>query len=120
MIIGILSSMLSGASFGAELGSLERGARPGQDGHFLAVIRIISTCEDVTRFKTRMDHLLRQVHACRRAPGVDRIYLPGAIEVLTEQAYPRDGIPLQAVALADLRRVCVELDVTPASYARLT
>lgn len=118
IIMGILSSMLSGASFGAELGSLEMGARPGQDGHFLAAIRI-SAFEDVARFKARVDGLIRQVHACRRAPGVERIYLPGEIEFLTEQAYRRDGIPLNAVTLADLHRVCTELGITPAAYAWL-
>jgi|DewCreStandDraft_5_1066085.scaffolds.fasta_scaffold00466_34 LDH2 family malate/lactate/ureidoglycolate dehydrogenase len=118
MIMGILSCMLSGASFGTELGSLETGARPGQDGHFLAAIRI-SAFEDVTRFKARVDTLIRQVHACQRAPGVERIHMPGEIEFLTEQAYRSNGIPLNDVTLADLRRACMELDLTPAAYTWL-
>lgn len=103
MIMGILSAMLSGASYGTELGDMESGAKPGQDGHFVAAIRV-GAFEDVDRFKARVDEAIRQLHACRRAPGYDRIYAPGEPEFLTRAGYSRDGIPLNPVTLGDLRR----------------
>ncbi len=110
MIMGILSSMLSGASYGTELGDLANGPRAGQDGHFVMAIRI-SAFEDVSAFKARVDRAIQQIHACRRAPGVDRIYAPGEKEFLAERENRRDGIPLPVATLADLRRVAIDLGV---------
>lgn len=111
LIMGLLSSMLSGASYGTELGNMDDGPKPGQDGHFVAAIRI-SAFEDVARFKERIDRAIREIHACRKAPGVDRIYAPGEKEFLTEEAYRRDGIPLNEVTLRGIREAAESLGVT--------
>ena len=52
----------------------------------------VSAFEDVDRFKERVDAAIRQVHAAKRAPGVDRLYVPGEKEYLTRNAYEREGI----------------------------
>ncbi|MCC6454001.1 MAG: Ldh family oxidoreductase [Caldilineaceae bacterium] len=104
LIMGILSSMLSGAAYGLELGNMEEGPRAGQDGHFVAAIKI-AAFEEVERFKARVDQAIRQIHDVRKAPGFDRTYAPGELEQLREQEYQRHGIPLNDVTLADLQRV---------------
>ncbi len=111
MLMGLLSSMLSGAAYGTELGDMEHGATAGKDGHFVAALRI-DAFEDVARFKTRIDAAVREMHACRRAPGVERIYAPGEKEYATRRAYERDGIPLNAVTLADLRHITAAYDLS--------
>ncbi|MEZ4733935.1 MAG: Ldh family oxidoreductase [Caldilineaceae bacterium] len=111
LITGILSSMLSGAAYGTELGSLTEGPLPGQDGHFVAAIRI-AAFEDVDRFKARMDAAIHQIHTCRRAPGVDRIYAPGEPEALSRERYRREGIPLNAITLAELRQTARALGIS--------
>ncbi len=113
LVMGVLSAFLSGASYGTELGSLETGPAPGQDGHFLAAIRI-SAFEDPDRFPARVDRLVRELRACPRAPGAERIYAPGEVEALTRDAYSRDGIPLNPVVLGDLARVVRELGMDEA------
>jgi LDH2 family malate/lactate/ureidoglycolate dehydrogenase len=40
MIMGVLSSMLSGASDGTQLGDMYAGPRAGQDGHFVCALRV--------------------------------------------------------------------------------
>ncbi|HVB96746.1 MAG TPA: Ldh family oxidoreductase [Chloroflexota bacterium] len=107
-IMGILSSLLSGASFGTELGNMTDGPRPGQDGHFVLALRI-SAFVDLDVFRSRVDRIVQEIHECRRAPGVDRIFAPGEREALTEIAYARDGIPLTEATLRDLRRTASEL-----------
>ncbi|HZO26899.1 MAG TPA: Ldh family oxidoreductase, partial [Chloroflexota bacterium] len=62
MLMGILSSMLSGAAYGTELGNMEDGPKAGQDGHFFAAIRV-DAFEDVARFKARVDAAIRELHA---------------------------------------------------------
>jgi LDH2 family malate/lactate/ureidoglycolate dehydrogenase len=110
LIMGVLSSMLSGAAYGTELGDMVDGPRAGQDGHFVAAIQV-EAFEDVARFKQRVDAAIRQIHASRRAPGVERLYAPGAPEHLRAEEYRRQGIPLNAVTLDDLRRAAAEVGV---------
>lgn len=115
MITGMLASFLSGAAYGAELGSMETGPAPGEDGHVVVAIRI-DAFEEANRFKARVDGAIRQIHACRLAPGFDRVYAPGEKEALTEEAYARDGIPLNEVTLDDLKHAAgaVYVDHLPA------
>lgn len=118
MLMGILSSMLSGAAYGTELGNMEDGPKAGQDGHFFAAIRV-DAFEDVARFKGRVDAAIRELHAVRLAPGVDQVYAPGELELTTEREYRRDGIPLNDVTLADLRRVAADLDLDASPLGRI-
>ena len=118
MIMGILSSMLSGAAYGIELGDMERGPDPGRDGHFLLAMDI-ARFEDVDRFKARVDNAIRQIRAANPAPGVERVFAPGELEFLTEEQYRRDGIPLTVQILADLRSTAEILDIEPRDYAWL-
>jgi LDH2 family malate/lactate/ureidoglycolate dehydrogenase len=117
MLMGVLSSMLSGAAYGTELGNMEEGPRAGQDGHFFAAIKV-DAFEDVGRFKARVDKAIRELHSVRLAPGVDRVYAPGELERLAEQEHRRDGIPLNDVTVADLRRVADELGIQDGPLGR--
>jgi LDH2 family malate/lactate/ureidoglycolate dehydrogenase len=85
MVMGVLSSLLSGAAYGTELGSLAAGPQAGRDGHFVMAIRV-QAFEDVSRFKNRVDALVDEMHRAPRAPGVERIYAPGELEFETEEA----------------------------------
>lgn len=101
LIFGLLSSMLSEAAYGTELGDMEHGPTPGRDGHFFLAIRI-SAFTNVARFKERIDRAIQELHACALAPGFDRVYAPGELEFLTERDHLQNGIPLNAATLSDL------------------
>ena len=101
LVMGTLSTLLSGASYGTELGNMEDGPAPGQDGHFFLAINI-AAFEDLARFKARMDAAIQQIHASRRAPGAERVYAPGELEWLTEERHRREGIPLNKATLAGI------------------
>ncbi|HEX5415020.1 MAG TPA: Ldh family oxidoreductase, partial [Chloroflexota bacterium] len=98
LVMGILSSLLSGAAYGQELGSLEEGPAAGQDGQFFLVLKV-AAFEDLGRFKERVDGIIREIHESRRAPGVERIYSPGELEAETERRYRAEGIPLPVETL---------------------
>jgi LDH2 family malate/lactate/ureidoglycolate dehydrogenase len=100
-IMGILSSMLSGAAYGTELGDMYAGPTAGQDGHFVAAIRV-AAFEEPSRFKARVDTAVRQLHSTRLAPGFDRVYAPGEKEFLTERENRELGIPLTRQTVADV------------------
>ena len=101
IVMGVLSAMLSGAAFGTELGNMADGPRPGHDGQFVLALNV-AAFEDAARFESRVDDLVRQIRACRPAPGFERCYAPGELEHLQEREYRRNGIPLNAETLAGL------------------
>jgi LDH2 family malate/lactate/ureidoglycolate dehydrogenase len=110
IIMGLLSSLLSGAAYGAELGNMEEGPKAGLDGHFFMALNIVAF-EDVARFKQRVDEIVRRIRTGRRAGGVQHLYAPGGLEAELETAYSRDGIPLNDATLEGLRTIARELDV---------
>ena len=101
VIVGILSSMLSGAAYGLELGNMVDGPRPGLDGQFAIAIDIAAFVEP-TEFKSRVDAAIRQIRTSRPAAGHDRCYAPGELEHETETRYRQTGIPLNTETLAGL------------------
>jgi LDH2 family malate/lactate/ureidoglycolate dehydrogenase len=103
MIMGIFASMLSGAAYGTELGDMERGPGPGLDGHFFMAIKV-GAFEEPSRFKARVDAAIDQIHRCRLAPGATAAYAPGEVEAIAAERNLREGVPLNALTLADLER----------------
>lgn len=93
ILAGVLSSLLSGAAYGTELGNMIDGPAPGRDGHIFAALRIAAFVE-VEEFKSRVDGVIRQIRESRRAEGVERLWAPGGLEAETEAQNRRDGIPL--------------------------
>jgi LDH2 family malate/lactate/ureidoglycolate dehydrogenase len=110
LVMGILSSLLSGAAYGLELGNMEDGAKAGQDGQFFLALKIGAFAEP-SRFKERMDKIIREIHASKRAPGVERIYSPGELEAETERRYRAEGISLTAETLDGVRATARKLGV---------
>ena len=110
MVMGVLSSVLSGAAYGTELGSLAGGARPGEDGHFVMAIRI-HAFEDVGRFRARVDAIVDEMHRAPRAPGVERIYAPGELEFESEETGRVLGVLLDRDTRTDLAGVASMLGV---------
>ncbi|MCC7366844.1 MAG: Ldh family oxidoreductase [Chloroflexi bacterium] len=110
LVFGLLSSLLSDAAYGTELGNMVDGPRPGLDGHLFVAFNV-AAFTDADRFRRRVDAAIREIHASRRAPGVTRIYAPGELEAETERAYRAAGIPLNAETIRDLEQTAGELGV---------
>jgi LDH2 family malate/lactate/ureidoglycolate dehydrogenase len=73
----------------------------GVDGQFFLALDV-DPFEDVRKCKSRVDGIVRQMRSGRRAPGVDRLYVPGELEAEFEAHRMRDGVPLNDATLADL------------------
>jgi LDH2 family malate/lactate/ureidoglycolate dehydrogenase len=111
LVMGILSSLLSGAAYGTESGDMENGPKAGCDGHFFLALRI-GAFEDPRRFKSRVDGIIRQMRASRRASGVERLYAPGELETETEQRYRQEGISLNQVTINGIRDAASRVGVS--------
>lgn len=101
MAIGMIASLLSGAAYGTELGSMIEGPRPGLDGHFFAAIDI-AAFQDVESFKERVDAVIDEVHESRPRAGASRLFVPGEIEAEIESDYVGNGILLARTTVDDV------------------
>ena len=91
MLVDILSGVLSGSNFGKHVGA--KPEEPANVGHWFMAIKVDSFLS-INELKTRMDTLIKEIKESRKAPGQQRIYIPGEIEFETETERTENGIPL--------------------------
>jgi LDH2 family malate/lactate/ureidoglycolate dehydrogenase len=102
IVMGMLSTLLSGAAYGTELGDMVAGPKAGADGHLFIAINVAGF-QPVDIFKARVDRVSREIRASRRREGVERLYPPGLLEAEFEKRYALEGIPLNEETLAGIR-----------------
>ncbi|MBI2940071.1 MAG: Ldh family oxidoreductase [Chloroflexi bacterium] len=110
VVTDVLAGVLSGGIFGLQL-----QYTPGVPTHlarshcFMAIdpARFL----DYGEYAARVDQMIRDVRSSERAPGVDRLYLPGEIEFRLRVERLERGIPLLASVVADLERAGQELGI---------
>ena len=108
MMIDVLSSVLSGAAFGAHVGQLYADPDVPQNlGHFFAAIDI-GRLNDLEVFKNRVDTMIDEIKGSQKAPGVSEIFVPGEIEFNNEAYFKEKGIGVGPGVLADLKRLSIE------------
>ena len=105
LMVGLLSSMLSGAAFGSEVTHMYDDLKTAQNvGHLFGVLPI-GIFEDVEVFKQRMDKAVQEMRETPKAPGVDRIYLPGEREQLLRFERRQSGIPIPESVFVELQEL---------------
>ncbi|MGE3830066.1 MAG: Ldh family oxidoreductase [Parvibaculaceae bacterium] len=111
IIMGMLSSLLSGAAYGTELGNMVDGAQAGKDGHFFMAINI-GAFTPLAAFKQRVDTISRQIQSSRRRKGVEKLYAPGLLEAEFEKRYAHDGIPLNDETISGIENAALRLGLS--------
>ena len=111
LAVGLISTMLSGAFFGREVGDLyEKTATAQNCGHLFGVLPI-AAFEDPQSYMERIARAIADIRGARRAPGVERIYLPGEREHLARAARRAGGIPLGPALVDELVALGARYDV---------
>jgi LDH2 family malate/lactate/ureidoglycolate dehydrogenase len=111
VIVEVLCGILSGARILSEIPLwFANTAEPVGVGHFMMAINVDSFLP-IQEFKDRVDQLVRRIHSAPRALDVDRIYLPGEIEHLSERKRKAEGIPVPEAVYRDLLEIGHELNV---------
>lgn len=95
VIVGILSAVLTGGSIlSKDVKDFYADTAEKQNiGHLFGCISI-DRFMDTTLFKEHMDEMIREIKSCKKAPGVDEIFLPGEIEMRHRRENDKRGIPL--------------------------
>jgi LDH2 family malate/lactate/ureidoglycolate dehydrogenase len=119
LAVGMLSTMLSGAYFGRDVGDLYAKTSTAQNGGHLFGVLPVASFDDLEAYLDRMDRGVADIRGAKRATGVDRIYLPGEREHLSLLHKRAHGIPIGRALTEELReladRYAVRFEASPAS-----
>ncbi|MEY9120561.1 LDH2 family malate/lactate/ureidoglycolate dehydrogenase [Bradyrhizobium yuanmingense] len=84
LTIGLLSTMLSGAFFGRDVGDLyEETTEPHNSGHLFGVLPVAAFDEPAS-YAARVQKAINDIRSVEKAPGVEKIFLPGERESLAK------------------------------------
>lgn len=100
-VMEILSSVISGATFGLRMPLFSNDSATQGFGHFFTVLDI-SQFMPLPEFQERMAMLVAEHRNVPLAQGVERIYLPGEIEHQKREQRLKTGIPLEAYIVESL------------------
>src|SRR5713101_7926838 len=110
VMVDVLSAVLSGANWGPFVPPFAlRQEIPTRSvgkgiGHFFGALRIDAFI-DTDEFKRQIDELVRTLRKTRPAPGTAGPLIPGDPERETEKVRRREGIPLVASVVDELRDI---------------
>lgn len=94
LMVEILSAVLSGAAVTRDIKNWTIDlAHPSDEGHLFIAVNI-GMLMPIDRFKSRMDNLVEQIRQSTKAHGVERILLPGELELEQEEQSAAEGIEL--------------------------
>ncbi|MBL7500506.1 Ldh family oxidoreductase [Frankia nepalensis] len=114
LLVELLAGVLAGSSFGTTertASALHGDARIAKGVVLVAISPERFTPRDT--FTAAVDTLIREIRGGERAAGVDRIWLPGEPEHERAKVRARDGIPLPAALVAELRRLAADVGAAP-------
>jgi len=97
----VLTGALAGASTGKDVKGTLHTEEVCTKGDLFVAINPVMFC-GLKNFLERVERLKEQVKRCRRALGVDVIYLPGDPEILTREKRMLEGIPVDEKLWSDL------------------
>ncbi len=109
VMVDMLSTMLSGACYGSDLGLFSKLEKENT-GFFLILIDP-SKFMPIEDFKKNVDRYVRMMKDSRRAAGVEEIFLPGEIEFRKFEENKRTGMAFTPALEAELTQLSVDLGV---------
>ncbi len=116
--LALLVELLAGVMAGSSFGTTERTASP-RHGDARVAKGFVLIAVDPARFmpladfRESVDALIREIRESGRAPGVDRLWLPGEPEHVRRIERTRDGIPLPAPLVDELDRLAHDAGAAP-------
>ncbi len=114
MIFDLLCGPLTGAGWSGQVAGLflPEHSRPQNVGHLFMALDV-ARFRPLAAFREEVDAYITAVHTAPRAPGTEKLYVPGEIEFEMADARRREGIPLDSNVLADLHTLATELSLEP-------
>jgi LDH2 family malate/lactate/ureidoglycolate dehydrogenase len=110
LAIDLLCGVMTGSNYGTHFpGFLADNLKDPTDvGSIFAALNVESFM-DLSEFKAGMDKAIREIKTSTKAEGVQRIYIPGEIELETKVERLKNGIPIPDAVVKDFRALGTEL-----------
>jgi LDH2 family malate/lactate/ureidoglycolate dehydrogenase len=110
LVLEILTGVLTGAGFGQDHAPERLDAPQAQHnlGHLFGVLNP-TLCMPLEEFAARIDRLRAEIKHGQRAPGVERLLLPGELEHERREERLTHGIPVHAETPGVLQTFCEAL-----------
>lgn len=109
VMVDILSAVMNGAAYGNQIGEIAKDE--SENSGWTLILMDPSKFMPLDEFKLRMDDYIGMMKECRKADGVDEIFLPGEIEFNTYAKRITDGFyvnePLQNQIMDFMRQAGV-------------
>lgn len=103
LMVELFCSVLAGSNLEARLKGKE-GKAPPSTGHFLGAIKL-SGFREPSMIYAQIAQTLDMIRNSKKAPGHDRIFIPGEFEDMAEKENRQLGIPLTPAVLEQVRRL---------------
>jgi LDH2 family malate/lactate/ureidoglycolate dehydrogenase len=111
LMVELLSSVLSGAAIGPEIGSMYKNLDRKQDvGHFFCLLDV-EAFMDRSEFIGRIDRAIDMLKAGRKLAGVDEILVPGERSARIAEENERLGVPVGPETLKEIETWCAKFNV---------
>jgi len=113
VVAEVLGGILTGSGWGKAM--FEKGAI---NGTFITILDI-NAFQPINRFKEEVDRFIEAVKNAPKAPGVDRILMPGEPEFETAEKRRREGIPIEDTTWQSILTTAKELRLDPKKLTEL-
>jgi LDH2 family malate/lactate/ureidoglycolate dehydrogenase len=107
LMMDMLSGVLTGSGFGAEVAGPYQAERRSRAGQMMIALDI-EAMQPLTEFNARVEALIAQIKAVPLAQGFDEVFYPGEIEARNDAKNRREGLLLPDDTLTDLKEVADE------------
>lgn len=110
LMVDILSGVLSGANFGRRLAS-SKTETEAKMGHFFGAMQVTGF-RQLEEFNNDFDSLIQDIKSSPLEAGVEKIFIPGEIEILAKEENRKKGIPVLPSVLKKLQQMALELNLS--------
>jgi LDH2 family malate/lactate/ureidoglycolate dehydrogenase len=107
LMMDMLSGILTGSGFGAEVAGPYQAERRSRSGQLMIALNIESM-QPLTEFNARVEALITQIKSVPLAQGFSEVFYPGEIEARNDATNRREGLLLPEDTLTDLKKVAAE------------
>jgi LDH2 family malate/lactate/ureidoglycolate dehydrogenase len=104
LMMDMLSGVLTGSGFGAEIAGPYQAERRSRAGQLMIALNIESM-QPLKEFNERMEELISQIKSVPLAQGFSEVFYPGEIEARNDARNRREGLTLPVDTLVDLKKV---------------
>lgn len=113
LAVEIFSAVLPGALYANSVYPKDKDGKPLPSGigHFFGAMRI-DAFRAKEEFKRDMDDLIQRLRNSPKALGAERIYIHGEKEFELAERFAKDGVPLNAKVVEDLRKIAEQLGMS--------